>query len=265
MAGKRKKMMLKSLNVKIVKLLDKLEVQTNLQERVKDLEEIIDKFEEKLIVNDKKDKEDSVEDKSVKSYIDKDTNSKKHIVKVSNEKEYMVKRTNDTENIPKKNVKLDETKCLSIQKKLLNCKLCDRVFDKHSDLENHIIKIHEKYQKFECGKCRKIFVTEWRLNKHGQIHDGKTKKHCHYFKTGKSCPFEELGCKFLHLFSDTEVKRPSWKQVISTLEESWESFYTSTPRKPFEDCEECLKTSKCTDCIVKHMLGQHACAKLMFS
>ena len=57
MAGKRKKMMLKSLNVKIVKLLDKLEVQTNLQERVKDLEDIIDKFEETLIAKDMNDKE----------------------------------------------------------------------------------------------------------------------------------------------------------------------------------------------------------------
>ena len=45
-----KKIMLKSLNVKIVKLLNKLEVQANPQERVKDLEEIIDKFKEKLIV-----------------------------------------------------------------------------------------------------------------------------------------------------------------------------------------------------------------------
>ena len=57
MAGKMKKMMLKSLNVKIVKLLDKLEVQTNLQERVKDLEDIIDKFEETLIAKDMNDKE----------------------------------------------------------------------------------------------------------------------------------------------------------------------------------------------------------------
>ena len=93
----------------------------------------------------------------------------------------------------------------------------------------------------------------------------KTTKHCHYFNTDKSCSFEELGCKFLHLFSDTEVKRSSWKQVISTLEESWESFYTSTPRKPFDDCTECMEISKCTDCIVKHTLGRHACAKLMFS
>ena len=71
MAGKMKKRMLSSLNIKIVKLLDKLEVQTNLQERVKDLEEIIDKFGEKFIVKDMNDKEDSVEDVIANEDIDK--------------------------------------------------------------------------------------------------------------------------------------------------------------------------------------------------
>ena len=78
-------------------------------------------------------------------------------------------------------------------------------------------------------------------------------------KTGKSCPFEKLGCKFLHLYPDTQEKRTSL-----TLTESLGSFYTSTPRKPYEDCDECMESFKCTDCIVKHMLGQRTCAKLMF-
>ena len=79
------------------------------------------------------------------------------------------------------------------------------------------------------------------------------------YHSGKSCPFEKLGCKFLHLFSDTHEKRTS-----STITYSLGSFFTSTPRKPFKDCEECMDSSKCTDCIVKHTLGRRACAKLMF-
>ena len=145
--------------------------------------------------------------------------------------------------------------------KLISCELCEKVFDKNCDLENHIIKFHDDHQKFECEKCRKIFVTEWRLNKHRKIHDEKTKKYCYNFNTGKSCPFEKLGCKFLHLNLDTQEKRTS---VNESLTESLGSFYTSTPRKPYEDCDECMESVKCTDCNVKHMLGQRTCAKLMF-
>ena len=254
------KIMLKALNVKIVKLLDKLDAQTNLQDRVKYLEEIIVNFEEKLTVKDMDDKEDNVEVMTVKEDIDKDTNSKKDICKESNDEEDIIERTNDKDDISKKEDKLDEPKSLAIQE--INrkiCELCEKVFDKNCDLENHIIKSHEDHQTFECEKCRKIFVTEWRLNKHRKIHNGKTKKFCYHFNTGKSCPFEKLGCKFLHLYPDTQEKR-----TILTLTESLGSFYTSTPRKPYEDCDECMESFKCTDCIVKHMLGQRTCAKLMF-
>ena len=100
------------------------------------------------------------------------------------------------------------------------------------------------------------------MNKHRKINDGKTKKKNYYFRTGKYCPFEDLGCKFLHLYSDNQEER---KPKTLNLDEGLGSFHTSTPKKPFEDCEEFLDGSKCTDCIVKHVLGQHACAKLTFS
>ena len=266
MPGKTTRIMLKALNVKIVKLLDKLDVQTNLQERVNYLEEIIVKFEEKLTVKDMDDKEDIVEDMTVKEDIDNDTNSKKNICKEANDEENIVEQTNDKDDISKTKDKLDEPKSLAIQEinrktcsKLIICELCGKVFDKNCDLENHIIESHEDHQTFECEKCWKIFVTEWRLDKHRKIHDRKTKKYCYHFNTGKSCPFEKLGCKFLHLFPDSQEKRTSL-----TLTESLGSFYTSTPRKPYEDCDECMESIECTDCIVKDMLGHHTCAKLMF-
>ena len=71
---------------------------------------------------------------------------------------------------------------------LLNCSLCEKVFDKNCDLENHIIKYHKDYETFKCDLCQKIFVTEWRLKKHGQIHEGKIKKYCYNFNAGKFCP-----------------------------------------------------------------------------
>ena len=30
------------------------------------------------------------------------------------------------------------------------------------------------------------------------VHTDKVGHHCHYFNNDKMCPFEELGCKFLH-------------------------------------------------------------------
>ena len=73
MAVKMKKIMLNNLNVKIVKLLGKLEVQPNLQDRVKDLEEVIANFEQRLIVNNLNVKEDMIEDtvdkKDIVEYI----------------------------------------------------------------------------------------------------------------------------------------------------------------------------------------------------
>ena len=168
MAGK-----IKALNFKIVKILNKLEDQTNLQEIVKYLKEIIVKFEDKLIVKDMKDKEDNVEDMNCKEDIDADTPSIKDIFKESNDEENIVEHTNDKDNISRKEDTLDEPKSLAIQEikrqsisKRILCELCEQVFDKNCDLENHIIKCHEDYQQFECEKCRKTFVTEWRLNKH---------------------------------------------------------------------------------------------------
>ena len=42
------------------------------------------------------------------------------------------------------------------------------------------------------------------------------------------------------------------------------SFQTSTPKKSFDQCEECNETSECTDCFVRHMLGRRTCARIAF-
>ena len=137
---------MKAFNVKIVKILDILEDQTNLQEIVKYLKEIIVKFEDKLIVKDVKDKEDTAEDMNCKEHIDAETHSIKEICKESNDEENIVEHTNDKDNISRKEDTLDEPKSLAIQEikrksisKLVICELCEQVFDKNCDLENHIM------------------------------------------------------------------------------------------------------------------------------
>ena len=62
----------------------------------------------------------------------------------------------------------------------------------------HIKTDHDKHQTFECDKCEKHFVIEWRLKKHMHLHTQINIKRCHYFNNEKTYPFNELGCKFQH-------------------------------------------------------------------
>ena len=125
------------------------------------------------------------------------------------------------------------------------------------------------------------------------MHEGKKSKHCHYFNNCDVCPFEELGCKFLHIlsgkckFEDLCNKRLCAYQhhlgdrklpekLPEADEESIEhhqesqyssdeleeltgtfSFQTSTPKQDQNQCEECKDTSECVDCIVQNMVGKH--------
>ena len=60
-------------------------------------------------------------------------------------------------------------------------------------------KIHTDTTQYKCEECGKIFVSEWRLQKHRNIHDKTAKINCcHYFNNKEECPFEEIGCIFRH-------------------------------------------------------------------
>ena len=83
----------------------------------------------------------------------------------------------------------------------IKCKSCDKVFGKNSDLEFHIKENHDSSEKFECAKCSKIFVLEWRFKKHGDIHSNQNIRKCHYFNNQKLFPFEDIGCMFQHSLS----------------------------------------------------------------
>ena len=81
----------------------------------------------------------------------------------------------------------------------LKCNICSEKFSVLWKFENHL-NSHTSEKQFECEHCGKGFHLEWRLNKHRQIHqsNGKQVRKCHYYNNNKSCPFVEIGCKFLH-------------------------------------------------------------------
>ena len=161
------------------------------------------------------------------------------------------------------------------------------------NLENHIDVEHEIHETFNCDQCDKTFVTQWRLRMHTRIHSDTIQKTCHYFNNCKSCPFEKLGCKFLHNLSgkckydrrctsrlcsyqhskskdkvddanevdiDGNEKHDdsSVNETESTKSKlctsNSDSFFTSTPKKRKFECEECIISgSQCIDCYVEQM------------
>ena len=54
---------------------------------------------------------------------------------------------------------------------------------------------------FKCERCEKTFQLKWRLEKHRKGHEMLKVKVCYYFHNKKPCPYEEIGCMFLHMES----------------------------------------------------------------
>ena len=100
----------------------------------------------------------------------------------------------------------DKTKPEVVQEyvKSINCNLCAETFDRIIDLENHIKNSHVEQKTYQCDQCEKRFTLKWRLRKHMRLHTLKNVKPCYYFNNNMKCPFDEFGCKFLHVVSQTE-------------------------------------------------------------
>ena len=81
------------------------------------------------------------------------------------------------------------------------CDYCSDRFNTKTEMEIHIESSHVMIN-FKCDKCDEVFISKWRLNVHLKSHTNEKKpRNCHYFNSGKNCPFERLGCKFHHIVS----------------------------------------------------------------
>ena len=140
----------------------------------------------------------------------------------------------------------------------------------------HIKKDHREHPSYDCDNCDKKFVTKFRLRKHTQMHSDIKIGTCRYFRNNVFCPFEELGCKFLHCTDKNieKLERMSESENRSIItnnsgqtENDFEKFqfYTSTPRKLGHsksyqnvkeklNCENCLHKSQCSDCYVNEYI-----------
>ena len=79
----------------------------------------------------------------------------------------------------------------------IKCNICEKTFERTCDLEIHMDE-HEAEKKYKCSVCGKTFHLKWRKNKHEESHKEEHVKHCRYFSSQETCPYEVIGCKFLH-------------------------------------------------------------------
>ena len=76
-------------------------------------------------------------------------------------------------------------------------------FRENHMLEAHMANVHNHEKSHKCDICgAKFYLTKWRPQKHMTTHEGNKTRFCHYYNNNKSCPFFEIGCKFLHKKSE---------------------------------------------------------------
>ena len=168
----------------------------------------------------------------------------------------------------------------------ISCKVCGENFQERWMLEVHL-KSHPELVAYSCDICDKEFGMKWRLRKHKENHENLESKKCHYFNNNKTCPYHEIGCKFVHEVSEKCYfgkqctnklcsYRHNQRTVTDFFETSIEEIYaddksdymrnvehknsskecnakknTSTPKKSIFQCEDCTNDSECVECIVR--------------
>ena len=102
-------------------------------------------------------------------------------------------------NVQFENVKNMREHMNSMHSMNLHCNICSEHFSAVWKYEEHM-DIHSKEKVHKCEHCGKGFHLQWRMNKHKLMHDSSERKvrKCHYYNNNKTCPFVEIGCKFLH-------------------------------------------------------------------
>ena len=123
------------------------------------------------------------------------------------------------------------------------CTICDENFEKNCYLEKHLESEHNQEKDFKCDACGKKFILQWRLEKHQLIHTSTVLKHCRYFLANKTCPFDEIGCKFLH-------KAKEETNAVKKIDIS--SNANQSQLESYDTCDN----SQCDACIVKQWNSQ---------
>ena len=148
--------------------------------------------------------------------------------------------------------------------KEIKCEDCDKKFHEHWELEVHSEE-HNKENKFNCAFCDKTFLLEWRLNKHLENHEKKSKICCHYFNNNKRCPFEDIGCMFLHekskLCKNLKCQRILCQfrhiKIISTVKTNEKVDFALQNKEAKKSCDQCETKFTEKEHLLKHIKDVH--------
>jgi len=73
-----------------------------------------------------------------------------------------------------------EKKLSGHEEKKFPCHICSKVFQKKSDVNRHVLSVHEGKKPFKCDSCDKCFSQKHHLNEHvKQVHEER-KREQHY-------------------------------------------------------------------------------------
>ena len=190
MTGARK-VTVKSLSEVVDKIKDEVKIIMVLKQRVEELEK--QKVKESVLKKRVEELEKKIADIENKEFKEKDQNDK------SFKTGFECKKCDKS---------LDSRRELKIHQqeyhpRVIICKECDHAFPCSIDFEIHMKKVHADKEKenYQCNKCEKTFVVNWRLAKHLDMHNDQNAQNvrkCHFFNNNKHCPYEEIGCMYQH-------------------------------------------------------------------
>ena len=125
------------------------------------------------------------------------------VVKESNQIKELARKVSDVETnlrqVRSTTKKINKSEVNDEQvSKSMKCKECNDEFTRNCDLEAHL-EGHKREKEFKCEVCGKGFYLNWRLRRHKEVHQTQSNaRFCHYFNNSKPCPYEDIGCMFIH-------------------------------------------------------------------
>ncbi|XP_039441021.1 zinc finger protein 624-like [Culex pipiens pallens] len=116
----------------------------------------------------------------------------------------------------------------------LRCHLCGKVFHRYSQLRYHVIRVHEKGDKYECKQCGSVVHSLESYNSHLKMHNNEKTYECNL------CPMKFYTAGNLGLHKRIHAKNPNYK-----AKKDWTSHYTvvEDPEKgKIYTCNTCQNT-----------------------
>ncbi|XP_062535842.1 zinc finger protein 37-like isoform X2 [Armigeres subalbatus] len=131
----------------------------------------------------------------------------------------------------------------------LACDHCDRVFHRRSKLKDHIARVHEKAQRFECNICNRVVHSLDSYNSHLKMHTNEKTYECDL------CPMRFYTAGNLGLHKKIHSTNANYKP-----HKDWSGHYTVS-QEPGQDkvytCKLCGKSYTRTVMKINNHLKNH--------